>query len=897
MPRGSVNNRRRWLAPEVVQTSAMDCGPAALKCVLDGHGIPVSYARLRDACQTDVDGSSIDTIEAVAKQLGLAAEQVVIPADHLLIAEAAAFPAILVVELAERLTHFVVAWRHHGRFVQVMDPSGGRRWMRSEQLLRELYLHRMVVPASAWREWAGSPEFQNTLAVRLRALGVSRTVARRLIDGAASEPTWTALATLDAITRMIRSLVDTGGVRRGREARAVLEKLHQQIGDEPARWTLIPERYWSVRPAEPGEDGVAQLSMTGAVLVRFRGTRVAPAVESSEVSPLSDEVALTLQEQPVRPVRELFRMLRADRALSMSLLFGATAVAASAVVIEALLFRSVLDIGRDLGVREQRLAALAAVTTFTLVLSAIEFPISSWLLAAGRRLEARLRLRFFEQVPRLGDRYFHSRLTSDIAERVHSLQVMRLLPPMAGRFVRLVCELLATTAGIIWIDPESTRLAIVLAMVTLVIPLSSHPILSELELRMRTHAGALSRYYLDALIGLMPIRTHGAERPLRREYGRVMREWLQSGAQLLRATVAIETLQTTLGFGIAAWLLWSHLSRGGDATSLLVLYWALRVPMLGDELALLVRQYPATRNVMLRLLEPLLAPASSAPAPESVLAPKPSAGGVTIAMNGVDVTAAGHPVLSNVNLTIPSGAHVAIVGRSGAGKSTLVGLLLGWHTAGRGQVLIDGLLLDNATLAWLRRATAWVDPAVHLWNRPLLENLQYGNPADAQHAAGFAVAAANLQELVEKLPQGLQTTLGEGGALVSGGEGQRVRLARALLRPSVRLVILDEPFRGLDRDTRRTLMALVRAHWRDATLLCISHDVAETQEFDRVLVIDGGEIVEDGHPRELADTDSRYRALMDAEQDVRERRWSSDVARNLRIDDGRLVEAPRGVSA
>jgi ATP-binding cassette subfamily B protein len=80
----------------------MDCGPAALKCVLDGHGIPVSYARLRDACQTDVDGTSIDTMEAVANQLGLAAEQVVIPADHLLIKEAAAFPAILVVELSER---------------------------------------------------------------------------------------------------------------------------------------------------------------------------------------------------------------------------------------------------------------------------------------------------------------------------------------------------------------------------------------------------------------------------------------------------------------------------------------------------------------------------------------------------------------------------------------------------------------------------------------------------------------------------------------------------------------------------------------------------------------------------------------------------------------------------
>src|ERR671932_2127011 len=91
---------RRLLATEVVQTSAMDCGPAALKCLLEGFGIPVSYGRLREACQTDVDGTSIDTLEETAVQLGLAAEQVIVPVDHLLLPEATALPAIVVVRLA-----------------------------------------------------------------------------------------------------------------------------------------------------------------------------------------------------------------------------------------------------------------------------------------------------------------------------------------------------------------------------------------------------------------------------------------------------------------------------------------------------------------------------------------------------------------------------------------------------------------------------------------------------------------------------------------------------------------------------------------------------------------------------------------------------------------------------
>src|SRR5437588_2618133 len=101
---------RRVFVPEVVQTSAMDCGPASLKCLLEGFGIPVSYGRLREACQTDVDGTSIDTMEDVANQLGLEAEQIVIPVDHVLVAEAEALPAIAVVRLPNGLTHFVVAW-------------------------------------------------------------------------------------------------------------------------------------------------------------------------------------------------------------------------------------------------------------------------------------------------------------------------------------------------------------------------------------------------------------------------------------------------------------------------------------------------------------------------------------------------------------------------------------------------------------------------------------------------------------------------------------------------------------------------------------------------------------------------------------------------------------------
>jgi ATP-binding cassette subfamily B protein len=307
------------------------------------------------------------------------------------------------------------------------------------------------------------------------------------------------------------------------------------------------------------------------------------------------------------------------------------------------------------------------------------------------------------------------------------------------------------------------------------------------------------------------------------------------------------------------------------------------------------------RNVTLRLLEPLGAPEEiDIPAPEPSVAfhvadsPAAAPPGVAIGLEGVRVRAAGHTILDKIDLDIEAGAHVAIVGPSGAGKSSLVGILLGWHRLATGRVLIDGWPLDRERLERLRHDTAWVDPSVQLWNRALLDNLRYGGSAAVSPPLDQVIETADLRDLLETLPDGLQTRLGEGGGLVSGGEGQRVRLGRGLLRPGVRLVILDEPFRGLDRERRRALLARARRWWRAATVLCITHDVGETQGFDRVLVVEAGQIVEDGVPADLsANPDSRYRVLLEAEREVREGLWSSGVWRRLRLAGGRLVEAGR----
>jgi ATP-binding cassette subfamily B protein len=885
---------RRWLVPEVVQTSAMDCGPAVLASALKGFGVPARYDRLREACQTDVDGTSIDMLEEVARQLGLDAEQVMMPADHLLMPEAAALPALLVIRQPGGMTHFVLVWRCLGPLVQVMDPAVGRRWTSRRQLLEQAHVHQQRVPAAAWAEWARSEGLRQPLARRLRNLGLGSD-GPALIDRAAQVPGWSALALLDAATRLVEALVRGGGARPGSEARGLLRSF---LEGPPDRQQTIPDNCWSVRPAPAGPDGQEQLILRGAVLVRI--SRAAQGPRPSEPGPAS-ELAAAVGQPDVRPGRELLRLGGGMGRLFWLLLAGGLALTAGGTILEAGLLRAVFELGRLLGLVEQRLLALGCLAGFGAVLLVLEMGVAGALVRLGRRLEVRLRVAFLAKLTQLHDRYFQSRPVSDMAERSHSLHQVRLLPRLAGRFVRAALVLALTVAALAWIDPPSAPLALAGAALALGVPLALLPVLQGLDLRARTHAGALSRFYLDVLLGLTAVRAHGAERAVRREHEGLLVEWARASRRLLRWAVVLEGLQSATGFGLAGWLLFLHAGRVSDAASLLlVAYWALQLPALGEEIALLIRQYPIHRNVTLRLLEPLgercEGPSAKPQAEDGAVLSSSACGfagaqGVALSLDDVTVRAGGHTLLKDVRLDVEAGSHVAIVGPSGAGKSTLLGLL-GWHRPAAGTVRIDGEPLDDGRLERLRLETAWVGPDVHLWNTTLLDNLLYGASPDEAPAVGAVVDNANLIDVLRRLPEGLQTPLGEGGGLLSGGQGQRVRLGRALVRADARLVVLDEPFRGLDREQRRALLSRARQVWRGATLLCVTHDVGETLEFERALVVESGRVVEDGCPADLsASPQSRYRALLEAESEVRTGLWESAGWRRLRLEEGRLSEA------
>jgi ATP-binding cassette subfamily B protein len=714
----------------------------------------------------------------------------------------------------------------------------------------------------------------------MATLGISET---DLVDRATTDVSWHGLATLDAALRMTDGLVRSGALSSGREAARAVERLCD-------RGQSIPAPFWSVREGASPD----QLTLRGAVLVNVHGR----ATQSPQ--PASVELRAALAEVPIRPGAQLLRLLRVDGVLLPSLLLSALLLAAAGVIAEAILLRGFLEMGRELGLAGQRLAAVAALLAFFSFMLVLELPLTSSLFRYGRRLEIRLRQAFLEKVPRLSDRYFRSRLASDMAERSHTIHTIRHLPELGSQLIRGVFELILTTIGIMWLDPAVAPLAIAAAAGALLMPLAAQPVIMVRDLRARTIGGALSRFSLDALLGLVPIRAHGGERAVRRAHATVLEQWARAGLTLQRAVVGAEVAQLAAGYGIGIWLLVDHLARRGEAGSVLLLaYWALNLPTIGQQIGSAAWQYPAFRSVTLRLLEPLGALEESVSATDaSAVEPQRVSDGLrdgegrsrgtSIAFHNVGVVAGGHTILDDISCAIEPGSHVAIVGPSGAGKSTLVGVLLGWHRPARGTVAVDGSAIDGH-IAELRRRTAWVDPSVQLWNRSVYDNLFYGTSGDIALPMSEVVEAADLRHVLERLPNGFESSLGEGGGLVSGGEGQRVRLGRSLLRPGVRLAILDEAFRGLAWDQRRDLLARARSLWRDATLICITHDVASTQVFDRVLVIESGRLVEDGVPGCLAArSDSRYRALLEAESSARQTLWSDPSWQHLRLEDGRI---------
>jgi subfamily B ATP-binding cassette protein MsbA len=236
-------------------------------------------------------------------------------------------------------------------------------------------------------------------------------------------------------------------------------------------------------------------------------------------------------------------------------------------------------------------------------------------------------------------------------------------------------------------------------------------------------------------------------------------------------------------------------------------------------------------------------------------------GDVTYAQVSFRYDAGKQPALCNVSLAVPAGTTVALVGQSGSGKSTLVSLLPRFYDAEVGAVLLDGEDVRRYTLHDLRRQISLVSQDIVLFDDTIANNIAYGALAQSpRDAVERAAQAAYVAEFAAALPQGLDTRIGERGALLSGGQRQRIAIARALLKDAP-VLILDEATSALDTESERRIQAALTELMRGRTTLVIAHRLSTIESADRIVVLRAGEIVETGTHAELLARGGYYSSL------------------------------------
>ena len=223
----------------------------------------------------------------------------------------------------------------------------------------------------------------------------------------------------------------------------------------------------------------------------------------------------------------------------------------------------------------------------------------------------------------------------------------------------------------------------------------------------------------------------------------------------------------------------------------------------------------------------------------------------------------GHPVLNNINLQVNKGETIALVGNSGGGKSTLVNLLPRFYDVKSGAIKFDGIDIRDISLESLRHHISIVFQDNFLFTGTIRENIMLGNPSATQEMLDNAIKSAHLEEVIDSLPEGLDTVLGERGTSLSGGQRQRVAIARAMVRQSP-IVILDEATSALDNKSEAVVQKALDALMQDKTVFVIAHRLSTIRNADKIAVINEGNLVELGNHEELLQKENgQYKMLYD----------------------------------
>ena len=521
--------------------------------------------------------------------------------------------------------------------------------------------------------------------------------------------------------------------------------------------------------------------------------------------------------------------------------------------------------GSDMAHVDRIFYQLFAVVGLLGVATAVRFYFVSWL---GERTVADVRIAVQHNLLRLAPRWFEENRPSEIASRLTTDTTQ--IEMAVGTTVSVALRnTVVAVGGIVSLVVLSPKLAVT---IVIGIPLILAPIM-QLGRRLR----ATSRTSQDRIadIGAMAVEIFSAMRVVQ-AFGQEQREGqrfadaVARGFAIARRRILLRAILTalfiTLIFGAITLLLWStaaDVATGRLTAGTLSAFIATSILTTGAVAALsdvygdLLRAAGAAERLSELLAE---RPDIAAPA-NPVAMPEPPLG--AIRFDHVTFRYPTRPdmaALHDFSLDVAPGETVAVVGPSGAGKSTLFQLVQRFYDPEEGRVLVDGIALTDVDPAALRRRIAIVPQETVIFGASARDNVRYGEWGASDEAIWAAAEAANAADFLRRLPDGLDTFLGEGGARLSGGQRQRIAIARALLRDAP-ILLLDEATSALDAESEQLVQQALERLMERRTTLVIAHRLATVRAAGRIIVMDDGRIVEDGTHASLSAEGGLYARL------------------------------------
>lgn len=486
----------------------------------------------------------------------------------------------------------------------------------------------------------------------------------------------------------------------------------------------------------------------------------------------------------------------------------------------------------------------------------------------GERIIADLRTALFQRILTLDPVFFAHMRTGEVLSRLTTdIQLVdTLLTTSISYALRNFLTLIGGVILLFFVSPKLTGFVLLIVPVLIAPLFIFGRIVRKLTVQSQdTFAGAVG-FAGESVDAIETVQAFGREKSAIGRFGAAVEEAFGVSLKRMRARAVMTAMIIVVMFGGVTLVLWLGAQDviAGTMTPgallqfvLLSVFAAGAVGALGESWG----DVQKAAGAMERIDELMRATPAIAPPANPVALPQPPRGEVS--MSAVDFAYPGRPdlpALKGFSLTVRPGETVALVGPSGAGKSTVFRLLLRFYDPQSGLVSVDGVDVRAADPVAVRNRFAWVSQEAPLFSGSALENIRFGREAATLEEARAVAAEAQALGFIDALPEGFDTPLGERGKSLSGGQRQRLAIARALVREAP-ILLLDEATSALDAENERLVQAALDQAMSERTTLVIAHRLATVLRADRIVVMDGGQVVEEGTHTELSARGGLYARL------------------------------------